>query len=435
MIRSARDEEGWAVVVAIVLMTIMLGVGLATLAVVDNQQKQSGNERQRESGLNLNEGVLYAQALVLAQQWPRNLAASPAFPATCSSGAPTTPQCPDRDTLAAANSANATKANFTSADFLANTTWVTKVRDDGGALGVPAGGSQPVYDAASADAAQPGCATTPCTYDANGDNKLWVQARVIVRGHPRSVVALLQLEQLPMQFPSSAITAGHIAVTNNGQHTMIDDTGSQLSVRCQPPSGPGQNTCVDYSKANQISPPNFAQLPAGNTSAMTPNELAQLKATAINNGTYYAGCPPNGNLAGAVVWVESCSQSYSNGQLTTASCQAPVSGQCINQPGSVGMLIWHHGTLSFTGNVTFCGLIYMVNGSDVIANGDSNGTVFSTGGNFSVRGAVAVDGQGGVAIGSNGNNLVFDTNAFNSVKSYGTAGLVQNTWRELPPGG
>lgn len=60
MIRSARDEEGWAVVVAIVLMTIMLGVGLATLAVVDNQQKQSGNERQRESGLNLNEGVLYA---------------------------------------------------------------------------------------------------------------------------------------------------------------------------------------------------------------------------------------------------------------------------------------------------------------------------------------------------------------------------------------
>ena len=44
------------------------------------------------------------------------------------------------------------------------------------------------------------------------------------------------------------------------------------------------------------------------------------------------------------------------------------------------------------------------------------------------------DGGGCVLIGSNSVNVKFDANVFNSVTSYGTVGLVQNTWRELKAG-
>ena len=47
MRQRLRNESGWAVVTAIMVTLVMLGVGLAALAVVDNQQKQSGNERIR----------------------------------------------------------------------------------------------------------------------------------------------------------------------------------------------------------------------------------------------------------------------------------------------------------------------------------------------------------------------------------------------------
>ena len=57
-----------------------------------------------------------------------------------------------------------------------------------------------------------------------------------------------------------------------------------------------------------------------------------------------------------------------------------------------------------------------------------------------VRGGVIVEGSGATSVGSSGNscngeaNLVFDPIAFGAVKSLATAGIVQNTWRELTAG-
>jgi hypothetical protein len=51
-----------------------------------------------------------------------------------------------------------------------------------------------------------------------------------------------------------------------------------------------------------------------------------------------------------------------------------------------------------------------------------------------VLGALVADGGGCVLIGSNSLNIKYDANVFNSVTSYGTVGLVQNTWRELKAG-
>ena len=65
------------------------------------------------------------------------------------------------------------------------------------------------------------------------------------------------------------------------------------------------------------------------------------------------------------------------------------------------------------------------------------GPVFATAGSAQVVGAVAVDGAGGVVVGSGcgscGGSILYDPNAAGQVGVAGTAGLVQNTWRELSP--
>ena len=57
----------------------------------------------------------------------------------------------------------------------------------------------------------------------------------------------------------------------------------------------------------------------------------------------------------------------------------------------------------------------------------------TTNGGFGVWGVVAVDGNACLKLGSNGVQVSYDSSVFDDVESYGTVGLVQNTWRELDP--
>jgi len=59
--------------------------------------------------------------------------------------------------------------------------------------------------------------------------------------------------------------------------------------------------------------------------------------------------------------------------------------------------------------------------------------VFQSNGGFGVWGALVADGPACVKLGSNGLQVKSDRNAFLAAKTYGTVGLVQNTWRELRP--
>jgi hypothetical protein len=59
--------------------------------------------------------------------------------------------------------------------------------------------------------------------------------------------------------------------------------------------------------------------------------------------------------------------------------------------------------------------------------------VFATTGGFGVWGAIAIDGYGCLLASANGIQVQYDSNVFNAVASYGTVGLVQDTWRELSP--
>jgi Tfp pilus assembly protein PilX len=458
-----RGEDGWALVTAVALMAIMLVIGAATLASVDFESKQTREQRELESSLNLAEGVLYAQAFALARKWPAPLKSGAAYPQTCSSALATATdgKCPNRENLAASNAAWKNTAAFASIDYLSDNkgSWVTRVRDNYGALAAS-------YDAAQVDTTLSGTlgsCVTPCTYDFNDDKSLWVESRTVVRGRARRVVALMKLEQIQEGVPRTGLTSGAIAMTNNAAGD-YNATGAQAIVRCKPDSEKENDaTCTNYSKNNNVTPPPV-EGDVGNL--MTAEMIERFKERAQIDGTYYTGCPTN--LVGAVVFSEYCpaqsgdspGQTYTASGTTPCSVPAGMAGPCANSLSKPGLLIVRCGGLRLqTG--TFIGVMYFVNGSDGTngnncldpddggpvqvgqkrgdwcpknAQKDSQRVVLDTQAGAGVWGAIAADGKACVQLGSNGNNFQFDPNVFNAIKSYGTVGLVQNTWRELPPG-
>lgn len=450
---KTRDEGGWVLITAAILMGVMLSIGLVALRLVDSDSHRSANARESESALNVDEGVLYAQSLILAQNWP-SAANHPDVVTACNSATATqstfVKACPNPANLAGTGSS----ANFKNVDELANSTWKTKVRDNGGALAN-------AYYPALADNPQPGCDLTgPCTYDANNDHQVWVQSQSYVRGHPRNVVALMRLETLRETVPQSAVTAGALSVTNNGNHggtPIINARGSQVTVRCDPSS----TGCVQ-ADSGQVQP--WPPQAGSSTLApmMTAAQLARFKSRAITDGHYFSGCPTKNasnkyDLNGQVVWVEGCSDppNLTNSVLTNA-CHPPdgMSQTCVNTDTDPGILIWHCGRADFQGGFTYHGVLYIANNSDstcpsgIMPVGvtqlghytcssnnavDDDNDVLNTNGGFGVWGAVAVDGPGCLKVGSNNLQITFDPKVFDTVESYGTVGLVQNTWRELQP--
>jgi len=448
-LHDLQGENGSVLMTTVLLLGIMLTITLAATMLADTGQTRSREQRERESSLNLAEGLLSSQAFSLAQGWPGNAAAGAHVPVGCDQTS-TASLCPRASTLAAANSASPEAANFANVDAGADVTWSTKIRDNGGPL---AG----AYDAVQADAAQSGTDTrdatpyscaAPCRWDANGDSQVWVQARTVVRGRPREVVALMKLETVLEATMQAGVTAGGINIANNGNKIMVHAQGSQVVVRC----ALTDVGCVLY-KTIQIQP---APVSVSAPSLMTSAQLTRFKQRAITDGTYHAGCPGN-DISGAVVWVEYCADGQLSNSIETQPCNpaAPpspggggtgLSQSCVNQQTRPGILIWHCGRVNVSGGWTFVGVLYAVNNSDgtcaagapAAGDGDCSGgnanstenVVAMTGGG-GVLGALTIDGAGCLYAGSNAIQVQYDPNVFGAAASYGTVGLVQNTWREL----
>ena len=455
------DERGYVMVTAVVLTTIMVSIGLVAAALIDSGMNRVREDRERESALMVDEGVLYAQSLVMQTAWPTSPGLDTNgrpqhYPDRCDLTTGADFRCPNPETLAAANSGTPSAASFTNVDVSSSNgtkdltaasavRWATKVRDNGGALAA-------AYDPTKADVAQTGCARTPCTYDANGDRELWVQSQTIVRGKPRNVVARLRLEQLAESVPKTAVVAGAISITNNGNHggtPIIDATDSQVVVRCTPPT---DKNCANY-ETGQIKP-GAPQSDMTAPNMMTPEQLQRFKQRAIMDRTYYPGCPTDPyNLSGKVVWVEGCASPPNlTSKVPTTPCPNAPAGldkDCANTESNPGMLIWHCGRADIAGGWTFRGVLYIVNNSDgtcapPLQHQIGNGTcttqpaaspqdAINTNGGFGVWGSVTVDGPACLKLGSNGIQVSYDKRVFDAVESYGTVGLVQNTWREIEP--
>jgi hypothetical protein len=320
-------------------------------------------------------------------------------------------------------------------DFGADVNWKTAVRDNYGPL-------KAAFDAQYADGPLTENGVTcpgPCRLDFNGDRQLWVQAKATVRGRQRHIVARLKLEQLRESVPQAGVVAGMLQVTNSGNKEMLNSTGSSIILRCDPATMGAD--CLEYeSSKNQLTP--APQSTPSQPPFMTAEQLKRFKARAQTDGTYFSGCPTNASqLSGAVVWVESCTTSYAtlSGYQTPCVVPGDMSTNCINNTSKPGLLIWHCGTIEFTAGQTFYGIMYLVNNSDNTCSGwtaksGCSTPVYSSSGGGGVLGALVADGNGCITVGSNSLNMKFDANVFNSVTSYGTVGLVQNTWRELKAG-
>jgi hypothetical protein len=449
------DEQGWVLVSATILTLLMISIALVAAGLIDNDTRRTREQRERESALNVDEGVLFAQSLVMQTAWPSSANLDPItgrpqfYPAVCtSSGAPDT-RCPNAQALVAANSSDPDSAIFSNVDELDDVSWSTKVRDNGGDLAS-------AYDPDEADNAQTGCivaagigSTTACTYDANEDRELWVQSQAIVRGKPRNVVARMRLEQLAESLPRTAVVSGAVKITNSGNHggtPIIDATDSQVIVRC---TNPADDSCADFEDGQII--PGAPRADATAPNLMTREQLLRFKQRAVMDGTYFPGCPTAPwDLSGKVVWVEGCTNPPNlTSRIQTVACPTAPAGldkDCVNAESKPGLLIWHCGLADMAGGWTFRGLLYVVNNSDGTCapnlpqrgNGTCSNTpathptdAITTNGGFGVWGVVAVDGPACLKLGSNGVQVSFDRRVFDAAESYGTVGLVQNTWREL----
>ena len=403
--RLRHSDEGWVLVTAMGLMAIMLSVILATMNYVDTQTKQSKVTRTRETAFNVAEAALNAQTFALAHEWAGLGLASKPYP-TCTQLS-TSSRCPAAATM---------QSLFTSADARTGVSWTTQVRDNN------ATGSASFYsDVLTANA--PG-------YDANNDQKVWVRAQATAQGKTRTLVALVGVEEVFEDLPRAAVVAGRLSISNEGNKVLLDGTKGSwptVNVRCQPTQGEAQaclghrlgwgairnQNDLDWWLSKQLSPTTYKTNYTGGDAA-SEDARERLKATAIANGTYYATCPPL-MPAGNIVWIESgnCNWSY-NGT--------------VNSAASPGLLILNNGTVNLDGTLVFYGIVYAVNAQN------STGVVVEMEGDAQIIGGVLIDGDATLIAGSSKLNVNLDETAWNKAKSYVSAGMIQNTWREIRNG-
>ncbi len=400
----ARQEQGSALIAAIVLVGVMMAIGLATASFVDGQQRQSGADRTRESAFNVAESALGAQVFQLSQAaWPATSAA--ALPASCTPATTATTSCPDAASLGESYKTADYSTAACPGGAASPPPWTTYVHDDSDG----AAGSQQYYSATMPNGtAQP-------RWDSNGNGRMWVKSTGTARCKLRTLITAVQQTTKPLSFPRNAVTANWIATNNTGRKVIINSQGSagqsaDVVARC---TVPAPAPCIKYS-TGQISP----AVPKEDSSSLGPalsvDDLAAFKALAVKQGTFYRagqGCPTS--LTGTAVYVEDftgCSAGNAN------SAAAP------------GVLYIGRGTLSLGGNTKFYGLVYMGNLQS------SSGAVVTLSGNAQVVGAVAIDGLGGLVVGSSKQNVFFDGRAFDLLKGIATVAQAPNSFRELPPG-
>ena len=395
MTRNVQGERGSAIILAIALMTMMLAVGLAAYSFVDTQQENSMQERHRESSFNLAEAVLNEQSFTLSRRWAGSSTAYAATVPTCTNTSATAIQCPDVSQLA---------GSYNSPDYATGATWKTTIYDD------PSG--SPFYDASTVEAV-----TNP-HWDANGNLRVWVKAESSVRGRRRVLVALVQVQKHTEFLPKRVIIAGHFDLTPNGNHQYVltnPDATSQhpVTLRCSLATPECANYTPDK-KNPQIDP--AGAIEGGSyigKDALEQDVQDRLKERAIADGTYFTSCPTDAQLNGKVVWVEGCA----DGQYTK--------NNIWNSLANPGILIWADGTLELGGNSTFYGIVYHLN------NSNSTEDVLRLRGGLTISGGAFVDGPGGIDVGSNKVNITYNEGAFIGIDSYGSAAIVQNSWRDI----
>lgn len=408
---SGRDgEAGIAMLTVMLVLALIVSASLGLASIVDTQTRASSAERQRDSAFNLAESVLTAQVFALAREWPGKGNAATPYPAcTPASSASADPvvrsRCPDATVL----------QGTVSPEVQPTANWVVEVHDN------DAAGAQSFYSDA--------LVRSRSGYDANGDGKVWVRSEGTAQGRTRVLVALAGVEQGEEVVPHAALIADRLLISDEGNKTLIDARGGLVAVRCTPMEREGSNPCLghEYGQGKHKDLPALLDFLATQISGTTPQTnymggpaitleaRARLKARAIADGKYFNRCPTAAEAVGQVVYVE--------GAL---SCVLTSNSE-INSAAAPGSLVLDGASVEFGGTANYHGVVYAVS--------TPNGVIgVQTQGNSQITGGVLVDGGGRLVVGSSGLNIQYDDDAFRAVSSYGSAGVVQNSFRELRNG-
>lgn len=407
--RGARDEQGFVLVAAITVLTVMMGLGLGVLMYANNQQHAAGSEQASEAAFNLAEAALNAQVGQVSRLWPGD--EKLAYPSSCTAATSTaTNGCPSVASLSTAypKTGSGTCAAGTLGDAWGSSLtnqWTTYVRDDG-----PEGAPSPLFSSAT-DKSLP-------TWDANHDGKVWVRSVGVVQCHVVTLVTLVSQQFIATNFPHNAATGNWFDTSNNGNKVIVNTLGKAsqaggVSMRC---TEPHPTPCKNYDVAHGQVSPDTTNAPASPSPTYSAAQLATFKEQAQWAGTYYAAgnCPASlAATSGLPTYVE-------------GPCELSYTGGVGNSASSPGFLIIANGTLTLNGNPEFYGAIYAVNQQG------SSGAVVTVHGTANVYGAIVVDGNGGIDFGSSASNLVYEPSVIPLIKTYAGATPTRNSFRVLP---
>jgi Tfp pilus assembly protein PilX len=408
--RLRRDESGFAVATAILVLMIISLLSIAVLQTVNVESHQSGHEVANEASFNLAESVLDAESLQIQEAWPGSTG-SVVYPTTCNQSTAGVSHCPGADLT---SSLSSTYAGVS----YGSPTWSVKVIDD-------SNGSSYYSDS---------LASNPTSYDANSDDRLWLRATATVWGQTETVVTQVVRQTEVVTIPQATITSGGVSTENNGNKIIIEakDPNSGLTgpvdLRCNMSGSSPDNgdSCAGWvSQKGQLDPSGAYETgyvdPSGGYSTLSAATLAELKTTAQSQGTYYNGTCPS-SLTG-LIYVENASCTYTGGTF--------------NSDASPGAVVFANGTLTFNGNITYTGVIYMANGqgtaptSGVCPKTMQNAVLIVHGGG-TVYGSIFVDKCGTVDAGERQFDVNYDSNASSGLKAYATPSLAKNTFRIIP---
>jgi hypothetical protein len=404
------DPRGSALIPALLITSILVAFGMASLSLVEGDQRDSRRERERESSFQLAEGVLNAEIYRLSTRWPA--ANQDPYPAECTA-ASTHADCPGGSSL---------QANFKGPDYNRPSTWKVQVRDN-------------KLDAEKSYYSE-SLMNSTVYKDANGDNFLWVRAEATVAGRTRVLVALVEAENVTLNFPHAAVVAGKFETSNKGAKVIIDTNGlnnewtppGDVIVRCDLAAP----DCAKYENSGnkqQVDPPTVRSNPL-QPKAVTPEALELLRSRAKAEGNYHTGCPPMiaaNDPSGAVPPGGLQGRSGPGGLVfieNAAGCEFNAN-TVYNSAAKPGYVVIARGTPTLNGTADFYGVIYHAN------EDESDETLINLTGNISITGAIVIDGAGGLSAGSSKLNLTYNPNVFAGLTAFGTAGLVQNTFREV----
>lgn len=413
--RSPRDEQGFALVAAIVLLTVIMGLGLGLLLFVDNQQKASGREQASESAFNVSEAALNAQIAQVSRAWPAGESGQPFEKTGCTAASSTaTNGCPTAESMKVGYpTVGTTSCPAGLKDAWSSPTtnqWTTYVRDDAPGQNVS------FFDSAK-EKGQVG-------FDENKDNKLWVRSVGVVQCRVVSLAALVSRQEIALNFPRAVMSANWFTTGNNGKGNEVivegqtPESGEKGEVRMRCEGFAKVEECEHYRATpppGQIANAKVNPPPGAPSPTLSATQLAAFRQSAEALNTYYpAGTCPAGLPSGKPVFVQ--------GPCKVTGAKQEVA----NSKEHPGFLIIVNGTLEMDGQSEFWGTVYAVNEQG------SSGVVVKIGGNANLHGEIIVDGKGGIEVGENHTkNLEYDPRSAAEEKIYAGATPTRNSFRVL----